>query len=408
MTTKLDFTGLTEFKNKLDEKFSIKGHTHKGFIKTVNSKEPDALGNIEINIPASVDISGKADKATTLAGYGITDGATKTELEGKADKATTLAGYGVTDAYTKDEIDGKLTSAMHYKGSVATVSALPTSDVAVGDLYNVTENGANYAWDGSVWDKLDGVVDLSGKADKYSPALIGIPTAPTADVSTETTQIATTKYVADKIDSKIYHTETDYDVELPITVQTSGYLGYKIPTTEDISKLKIVYHNPQKGRFSITLDDENWSDGNINELTSVAVTYINFEKEYDGHLKTKNYSHIDTYNVPSYKDFNRTGCISSTGSCNFSISYIRKGTLGDEEYAPNPEDITVYAVYASYQVGEIPTIEYVDNAVNNANYLTEHQDISGKLDRVDIVVCTQAEYDAMTSRDENKYYFITE
>jgi hypothetical protein len=105
--------------------------------------------------------NGKADKATTLAGYGITDGLSNTagavgtdniadksitleklkddfcidrehiddnavgadeiapqeiekthltlalqnEISNKADKATTLAGYGITDAYTKDEID---------------------------------------------------------------------------------------------------------------------------------------------------------------------------------------------------------------------------------------------------------------------------------------------------------------
>jgi len=59
-------------------------------------------------------IKDKADKATTLAGYGITDGATKTELsdavgtintalDGKADKATTLAGYGITDAVSDSE-----------------------------------------------------------------------------------------------------------------------------------------------------------------------------------------------------------------------------------------------------------------------------------------------------------------
>lgn len=40
----------------------------------------------------------KADKASTLGGYGITDGATKTELASKADKAASLAGYGVSFA----------------------------------------------------------------------------------------------------------------------------------------------------------------------------------------------------------------------------------------------------------------------------------------------------------------------
>ena len=58
----------------------------------------------------------KADKATTLAGYGITDAYTNAEtdtaLNGKADKATDLAGYGITDAYTKTEIDTALEGSL--------------------------------------------------------------------------------------------------------------------------------------------------------------------------------------------------------------------------------------------------------------------------------------------------------
>lgn len=36
--------------------------------------------------------------------------AVETALDGKADKATTLEGYGITDAYTKTELDGKFTT----------------------------------------------------------------------------------------------------------------------------------------------------------------------------------------------------------------------------------------------------------------------------------------------------------
>ena len=78
----------------------------------------------------------------------------------KADKATTLSGYGISDAYTKTEIDQKLTSGMHYKGSVATVSQLPASGNEVGDFYNVIDTGENYAWDGSAWDLTGSMVDL--------------------------------------------------------------------------------------------------------------------------------------------------------------------------------------------------------------------------------------------------------
>lgn len=98
-----------------------------------------------------------------------------TTVAGKADKATTLEGYGITDAYTKTEIDGKLTSAMHYKGSVATYSALPSSGQKVGDMYNVEDDGHNYAWNGTSWDKMSGTVDLSDYAttEAMNAALAG-------------------------------------------------------------------------------------------------------------------------------------------------------------------------------------------------------------------------------------------
>ena len=84
----------------------------------------------------------------------------------KADKATTLSGYGITDAYTKTEIDGKLTSAMHYKGSVSTAANLPSTNNEAGDFYNVTDTGENYAWapaDGSTpahWDIVGNIIDM--------------------------------------------------------------------------------------------------------------------------------------------------------------------------------------------------------------------------------------------------------
>lgn len=119
-------------------------------------------------------IKSKADKSTTLAGYGITDAYTKGETDGflaqkadttvvngKADKSTTLAGYGIEDAYTKSEVDAKVSSVYKYKGSVANEAALPQEDQVVGDVYNVEDTGMNVAWDGTKWDKLGSTVDLS-------------------------------------------------------------------------------------------------------------------------------------------------------------------------------------------------------------------------------------------------------
>lgn len=245
-------------------------------------------GKVEANTSAiaaaNAAIAGKADKSTTLAGYGIGDAYTKTEtdsaidskietanetlqaaidakvakadiatsipseaaeasdtkvasekavatavagintaIEGKADKANSLAGYGITDAYTKTEtgeqitsavngakselqtaIDGKIaktdittviaessaasdtkvpsekavasaieevkavaSTAYKYKGSDTYENILAKEDPVVGDVWNSTTangvypKGTNYAWNGAEWDALGGEVDLS-------------------------------------------------------------------------------------------------------------------------------------------------------------------------------------------------------------------------------------------------------
>lgn len=66
-----------------------------------------------------------------------------------------------------------LTSAVKYRGSVASFSVLPTSGQSVGDMYNIKAAGGtdangtairagdNVVWNGSGWDDQAGTVDLS-------------------------------------------------------------------------------------------------------------------------------------------------------------------------------------------------------------------------------------------------------
>jgi hypothetical protein len=69
------------------------------------------------------------------------------------------------DYYTKPEIDSKISSVYRSKGNVANFAALPTTGLTIGDVYNVLDTGDNYVWTGTLWDKLSGIVDLSGKED---------------------------------------------------------------------------------------------------------------------------------------------------------------------------------------------------------------------------------------------------
>lgn len=200
-----------------DKSVSIPNATTSVYGATILSSAVNSTSETAAATPLAVKTAydladGKQDPATTLAGYGITDvsinngvitigGSTITPLtadsnaatatplmdgtgavgtsgkyakedhvhpsdDSKADKATTLAGYGITDAYTKSQIDTKLTSAMHYKGSVATAANLPSSGNEAGDFYNVSDTGENYAWapeEGSTpahWDIVGNIIDM--------------------------------------------------------------------------------------------------------------------------------------------------------------------------------------------------------------------------------------------------------
>lgn len=74
-----------------------------------------------------------------------------------------------TTVYNSTEVDSlltainnKLTSAMHYKGTKANLTAInAVTEKEIGDVYNAEDTGDNYAWNGTDWDKLAGVVDLS-------------------------------------------------------------------------------------------------------------------------------------------------------------------------------------------------------------------------------------------------------
>lgn len=154
---------------------------------TVNAKgivtagtNPTTVDSVKVNSTALTNSSGEVSipNASTSA-YGCTKlssatNSTSTSLaatpsavkaaydlaDSKQSPATTLSGYGITDAYTKSEIDTKLTSAMHWKGSVATVADLPSTGNAVGDFYNITATNENYAWTGSEWDVTGSIIDL--------------------------------------------------------------------------------------------------------------------------------------------------------------------------------------------------------------------------------------------------------
>ena len=114
----------------------------------------------------------------------------------KADAATTLAGYGITDAYTKTEVDGKIAGTFKFVGEVESVDKLPTTAKA-GDVYQVGQK--EYAYDGDSWVELGFNIDLS-------------PYAKTADVATTyATKQSVTEGLGAKANSADVYNKTEID-----------------------------------------------------------------------------------------------------------------------------------------------------------------------------------------------------
>ena len=108
-------------------------------------------------------VSGKADKATTIAGYGITDAYTKTQVDSAitsatpsfstlTGKPTTLSGYGITDSMTASAISTAIgvetsrattaESLLAPKASptfTGTVSGITAAMVGLGNVNNTTD-----------------------------------------------------------------------------------------------------------------------------------------------------------------------------------------------------------------------------------------------------------------------------
>lgn len=160
-------------------------------------------------------------------------------------------------------LQSSMATVYRYAGSVPTYGELPAlnQNSHVGDVYNVSDTGANYAWTGTEWDKLSETVDLSGYVEKVagkglsdnnfsteekqklagiaagatnitvdaslsdtsenpvknkavksaldakaplaSPEFTGTPKAPTATAGTNTTQVATTAFVGTAVSGKV-------------------------------------------------------------------------------------------------------------------------------------------------------------------------------------------------------------
>ena len=165
---------------------TVGGHTTK-LAALEETAQTKAQAEIEHNaIKALIGAPTKVEGETTTPATGV-----YVEIEKKADKATTLAGYGITDAYTKGETDSAIATAVANAGHLkrVIVDALPATEIDTNTIYMVPTVGDNifddniydeYMYINSQWEKIGTTeTDLTQYATKeyVDSAIADIPLA---------------------------------------------------------------------------------------------------------------------------------------------------------------------------------------------------------------------------------------
>ena len=150
--------GGTNDYNDLENKPSINGTT--------------LTGNVNLATPEQLSL--KADKATTLAGYGITDAATKTELDEVGQRvANAILGVQSELSTKADLVDGKVPANQlpSYVDDVLeydSVSAFPATGED-GKIYVAKDTNKTYRWGGTQYVEISQSLALGETAETAYP-----------------------------------------------------------------------------------------------------------------------------------------------------------------------------------------------------------------------------------------------
>ena len=117
--------------------------------------------DIEDNTSGYTNNTGTITSVKTTEGahttINVSSGAAEFNVPTKTSHLTNDSGY-----LTASDIASVLT----YKGTKASVANLPSTGNTTGDVWHITADGSEYAWDGTIWQELGTAVDLSGYATK--------------------------------------------------------------------------------------------------------------------------------------------------------------------------------------------------------------------------------------------------
>ena len=296
---------LTDINNKIPTKTSDitndSGYITKDVGNLTNYSTTNTVNQAINNaVSSKVDISSISTVATSGDYKDLNN---KPIIPSKTSELTNDSNY-ITSSAVDTKISSAIASVYRVKGTVSNYSSLPTSNVTIGDVYNLSDTGANYVCTATrpiTWDKLSETVDLSSYSTtaendaKYQLKgnyITSIPAEYVTDTELEAKGYATATSVetalATKLDSSAYKAATsttsgymsskDYiklsgieenaDVNI---IESITVNGNAVSVTNKTAAIKVKeYTHPKftkhdKGLYKITVNNE----GHVSDATAV-------------------------------------------------------------------------------------------------------------------------------------------
>lgn len=135
-----------------------------------------------------------------------------------------------------------LTDIMRYMGSKNTYSELPQTGNRKGDIWNVKEDGMNYAWDGTSWDAMGSQIKLDGYATEDWVRAQGYSKLTESDVRAVANDMISAKLAAYKTSEDIakeYYSKAEVDQKITDAI-TGGTIDLSNYYTKEQADEKFV------------------------------------------------------------------------------------------------------------------------------------------------------------------------
>lgn len=229
----------------------------------------------------------------------ISSGGAYIEFDKKADKATTLSGYNISNAYTKDEVDNKiseLVTSMTWKPAVATYADIATTYPNPQEGWTVVTTDTNIAWryTNGAWIKISAntipvvTSEVNGlMTSTMLSKLNGIAAGAEVNVQPNWTQTNTSAddYIKNKptIPTKTSDLTNDSGFESPVVLTKNLAAGATSLTFTDASignNSRIIIYTKPYSQGVVT--------GATQSGTSVTVTCAAQSSAYDVSIEIRN------------------------------------------------------------------------------------------------------------------------